>query len=158
MHLIGFVAPHMVQSDPNAFGNPFLVRAIYKGFFNVDMGIITSMNITKGDQGNWNADGVPSTVDVTFTIQDLYETMSITKTNNVNIFKFDTMDNTALMDYIANFCGVNLYEPEIKRNLRMWFVNNFMNRARDVIRIDIWANMKSGVFQRISNVLAWGNR
>jgi len=63
-----------------------------------------------------------------------------------------------LMDYIANFCGVNLYEPEIKRNLRMWFVNNFMNRARDVIRIDIWANMKSGVFQRISNVLAWGNR
>lgn len=158
MHLIGFVAPHMVQSDPNAFGNPFLVRAIYKGFFNVDMGIITSMNITKGDQGNWNADGVPSTVDVTFTIQDLYETMSITKTNNVNVFKFDTMDNTALMDYIANFCGVNLYEPEIKRNLRMWFVNNFMNRARDVIRIDIWANMKSGVFQRISNVLAWGNR
>lgn len=152
LHLVGFVAPHMISSDPNAFGNPFLVRAIYKGFFNIDMGIITSMNITKGDQGNWNADGVPSTVDVTFTIQDLYETMSITKTDATDSWKYDTVDNTTLMDYIANFCGVNVYEPEIKRNLRMWFVNNFTNRVRDFFSLNIWGNAKSGIAWAVTKI------
>lgn len=151
LHLVGFVAPHMISNDPNAFGNPFLVRCIYKGFFNVDLGIITSMNITKGDGGNWNAEGIPSTVDITFTIQDLYETMSITKTDALD-WKYDTMDNTALMDYIANFCGINVYEPEIKRNLRMWFANNFTNRITDFFTLNVWGNIKQGLAWRIASI------
>ena len=31
LHLVGFVAPHMMSNDPNSYANPFLIRAIYKG-------------------------------------------------------------------------------------------------------------------------------
>lgn len=151
LHLVGFVAPHMLTDDPNSYGNPFIVRAIYKGFFNVDMGIITGMSITKGDTGAFNANGVPSTVDISFTITDLYEVMSITKTDATD-WKFDTLNNTALMDYIANFCGINMYKPEVGRTISMWFVNNFSNRARDYVAINLWGNMKSSIANAITGI------
>lgn len=151
LHLVGFVAPHMLENDPNAYGNPFLVRAIYKGFFNIDMGIITSMDINRGDESRWNANGIPTVVDVSFTITDLYEVMSITKTDSTS-FKYDTLNNTTQMDYIANFCGVNIYKPEIGRTISMWFVNNFANRARDYVSINIWGNIQQSVAQAITNI------
>ena len=93
------------------------------------------MDISKGDQAQFNANGVPTTVDISFTITDLYEVMSITPTD-ATTFKYDTLNNTAQMDYIANFCGVNVYKPEIGRTLSMWFVNNFTNRAKDFVSIN----------------------
>lgn len=155
LHLVGFVAPHMMSNDPNSYANPFLIRAIYKGFFNVDLGIITNMDISKGDQAQFNANGVPTTVDISFTITDLYEVMSITPTD-ATTFKYDTLNNTAQMDYIANFCGVNIYKPEIGRTLSMWFVNNFTNRAKDFVSINFWGNMKTSLANRIANVFLYG--
>lgn len=155
LHLVGFVAPHMMSNDPNSYANPFLIRAIYKGFFNVDLGIITNMDISKGDQAQFNANGVPTTVDISFTITDLYEVMSITPTD-ATTFKYDTLNNTAQMDYIANFCGVNVYKPEIGRTLSMWFVNNFTNRAKDFVSINFWGNMKTSLANRIANVFLYG--
>ena len=38
------------ELDPNSYWSPFLVRAYSKGLFNIDMGLITSMNVTKGAQ------------------------------------------------------------------------------------------------------------
>ena len=35
------------ELDPNSYWSPFLVRAYSKGLFNIDMGLITSMNVTK---------------------------------------------------------------------------------------------------------------
>ena len=151
MHLVGFVAPHMIEADPNSYGNPFLVRALYKGFFNIDMGLITSMDISRGDQGNWTADGIPATVDVSFTITDLYEIMAITKTD-ADDWRFSTVNNTAQMDYIANFCGVNVYAPEIKRNIRMWFVNMAPNRVRDFFSINIYKRAEQSIITSITNV------
>lgn len=156
MHLIGFVAPHMLENDPNSFGNPFIVRAIYKGFFNVDMGIITSMSLNKGDTAMWNANGIPSSLDIDFTITDLYESMSITKTDATN-WKYSTVNNTALMDYIANFCGINIYKPEIGRAISIWFVNNFANRASDFISTNMWGNLRNSIANAIVNIYRNGN-
>lgn len=157
LHMIGFVAPHMLTNDPNSYGNPFLVRGIYKGFFNVDMGIITSMDINRGDESRWNANGVPTVIDVSFTLVDLYEVMSITKTDSTS-FKYDTLNNTTQMDYIANFCGINIYKPEIGRTISMWFVNNFANRARDFVSLNVWGNIQQSVARAITNVFVPGDR
>ena len=62
------------------------------------------------------------------------------------------MDNTTFMDYIANLCGVNIYTPEVGRTIRMWFVNNFVNRATDVIDIGLWGNMQNSIANAITNV------
>ena len=147
-HLIGLVAPQSADMNPNGYANPFLVRAIYKGFFNVDMGIITDMSVSKGDECQWTPEGVPTSITVSITIKDLYSAMSITSTDNSN-FKYDTLNNTALMDYIANLCGINIYRPEIARIIDMWYVNNFSNRVDDLWQIDIWA----GVQNRVQNLI-----
>jgi hypothetical protein len=46
IHLLAMTAPR--QLNPNGYSSPFLVRAFYKGIFNVDMGIITNLSVTKG--------------------------------------------------------------------------------------------------------------
>lgn len=115
MHLICLVAPQ--QMGPNAYKSPFLVRASYKGFFNIDMGIITSMTIAKGDQAKWTANGLPTEVDINFDIKDLYQIMTITRQKEI----VHLMNNTALMDYLANMCGININKPDIMRTIDIYF-------------------------------------
>lgn len=151
LHLMGFVLPRQLDKNPNGYASPFLVRAIYKGFFNIDMGIITSMSVTKGDQSQWNAEGIPTAIDVNLTIADLYENISMTPTTTTN-WAYDTMDNTCQMDYIATMCGINIYQPEVGRTIRMWLTNNFTNRARDFIDIGVWGNIQNSIANAIVNV------
>ena len=146
-HLIGLVAPQSIPANPNGFMNPFLVRAVYKGFFNIDMGIITNMSITKGAECQWTPEGIPTSINVSLTIKDLYSALSITKTNSTD-WKYDTLNNTALMDYIANLCGVNIFKPEVGRMMDMWFVNNFENRAKD-----LFPNLWDSWIQKAQNVI-----
>ena len=143
-HLLGLVAPQSADMNPNGYSNPFLVRAIYKGFFNIDMGIITDMSVTRGAECQWTPEGIPTSITVSISIKDLYSAMSITGTDNKN-FRYDTLNNTALMDYIANLCGINIYRPEIARIIDMWFVNNFTNRVQDFWQVDIWGGIKNRV-------------
>ena len=147
-HLLGLVAPQSVASNPNGYTNPFLIRAIYKGFFNVDMGIITDMSVTKGAECQWTPEGLPTSINVNISIKDLYQAMSITSTESTQ-WKYDTLNNTALMDYIANLCGINIYKPEISRMIEMWYVNNFANRVTDFFQVDIWG----GIQQRVQNLI-----
>ena len=151
LHLVGLAWPRQLDANPNGYASPFLVRAIYKGFFNIDMGIITSMSVTKGDQAQWNLNGIPTAIDVSLSIADLYDNISMTPTTTTN-WTYDTMDNTCQMDYLATMCGINIYQPEVGRTLRMWLVNNFTNRARDFIDISVWGNIKNSIANAITNV------
>lgn len=149
--LICLTQPRMLTNNPNAYASPFLVRASYKGFFNVDMGIISSLNFSKGDEAQWTNMGIPTTVDVSMTITDLYDSLSITPTTSSN-FSYDTLDNTALMDYLMTMCGINVYKPEISRMLDMWFVNNFENRARDFLSLSLWGNIRQSISTSITKI------
>lgn len=151
IHLLCMVLPRQIEDNPNGFYSPFIVRALYKGFFNVDMGIISSLSVTKGDTGMWNADGIPCSIDVNLTISDLYENISMTPTTAGNL-SYDTLDNTCFMDYIANLCGINIYLPEIGRTIRMWMVNNLTNRVTDIINVGLWGNIQNSIANAITNV------
>lgn len=113
--LIGLVAPQ--QKSSNGYFSPFLVRAFYKGLFNVDMGIITDLSFTKGKEGAWSINGLPTEVDVSMTIKDLYQAvLSITSEKHDKWF----LNNTTLMDYMANLCGININKPDIMRTFEIW--------------------------------------
>jgi len=155
LHLFGFTVPRQIENNPNGLRSPFLVRGIYKGHWTVDMGIVTGMSVTRGDSGMWNADGIPSAIDVNLSIVDLYENISMTKGNDL---RYDTLDNTTLMDYIANLCGVNIYTPEVGRTIRMWIATNFENRFKDFVRIGVWSNLQNSVANAISRVWRPNNR
>lgn len=116
-HLIAFAAGHQTD-NPNGYYSPFLVRAFYKGLFNVDMGIITDMSITKGKEGAWNIDGLPTEIDVNLTIKDLYNMLSIVSADEPKNF----VTNNILMDYIANTCGININQMDIMRSLEIYYI------------------------------------
>lgn len=150
-HLLGLVSPQTDGNNPNGYTNPFLIRAVYKGFFNVDMGIITDMSVTKGAECQWTPEGIPTSIDISISIKDLYSAMSITETSFDN-WKYDTLNNTVQMDYIANLCGINIFEPEVGRLIDMWFVNNFTNRVKDLFTVDIWKGIQDKVQNFIMNI------
>lgn len=153
-HLLALVAPQSVDSNPNGYTNPFIIRAMYKGFFNVDMGIITNMSVTKGAECQWTKEGIPTSIEVTIDIKDLYQAMSITSTSPGKL-SYDTMNNTALMDYIANCCGINIYKPETTRLIEMWWVNNVENRTTDFFN-NIWDNIDQKVQNLVMNIYRRG--
>ena len=116
-HLIALAAGHQM-GDSNGYYSPFLIRAFYKGLFNVDMGIVTDLSISKGKEAAWNVDGLPTEVDISMTIKDLYNMVSIVDGTNAKNF----VTNNLLMDYIANSCGININQMDIQRSLEIYYI------------------------------------
>lgn len=143
IHLIALAAPR--QLGANSYQSPFLVRGYYKGFFNCDMGIITSMNIKKGDKGKWTTNGLPTVVDIDFNIKDLYQIMCISREDKIA----DLLQNTALLDYLANMCGINVNKPDVLRTLDIYY-KYIENKVIDVVTF----NGFLGVEQALTNAMA----
>ena len=107
------------ELDPNSYWSPFLVRAYSKGLFNVDMGIITSMNVTKGAQCCWNDDGLPTQIDIQLEIEDLYSHMAMSYGgNSINLVK-NVINNTTYMDFLANMAGLNIAQMDMGRRISL---------------------------------------
>ena len=113
-HIIGFCMPRW--SAPNAYVSPFIVRAYFKSMFHIDMGIITSCDITRGTQQGWTQDGLPTEVTVNLTIKDLYNTLSMVVSEGFN----DLIGNPAQLDYLGNLCGINVAVPDFSRTITLW--------------------------------------
>lgn len=156
MHLIALAAPR--QLDANGYTSPFLIRAWYKGLFNVDMGMIDSLTITKGRESAWTADGLPTEIDISISIKDLYQAMFISGFSTGNnsfagiIGGKDAkyiLKNTAMMDYLASTCGIDVNKAEIKRTIEMFLIlykNNITMRPSmwgSTIQQDILTIMNS---------------
>jgi len=146
-HLIGFAAPR--QAGVNGYVSPYLVRGFYKGLFNCNMGIVTNISINKGQEGSWTKDGLPTVVDVSLSIKDLYSVMAITSNENI---KYGLMNNITLMDYIANICGININEPDIKRTVDMYLTQNVKNKVVDAILLDVAGGLDQWATSKILNI------
>lgn len=133
IHLLCLTAPQ--QLGENGYQSPFLIRAFCKGQFNIDMGIITSMDVSKGKEGAWNINGIPTEMDISITIKDLYSNFFITgfdgttgigstiksifgDTQNDAVLKM--LRNTSMMDYLANMAGLNINKPDISRTIQLY--------------------------------------
>lgn len=147
-HLIAFVLPR--NSTGQTFYSPFLVRAYYKGIFNIDMGIITDMSVSKGSDGEWTPDGLPTTAEVSFEIKDLYDVLSMSKADS-DMDK-GILSNISELDYIANSCGININEPEITRTIKMAATLGFTTKIRDKLEMGMFGNVTQFFNQKIQNI------
>lgn len=147
-HLIAFVLPR--NSTGQTFYSPFLVRAYYKGIFNIDMGIITDMSVSKGSDGEWTPDGLPTTAEVSFEIKDLYDVLSMSKADS-DMDK-GILSNISELDYIANSCGININEPEITRTIKMAVTLGFTDKIRDKFEMGMFGNVTQFFNQKIQNI------
>lgn len=151
LHLLGAVLPVGIDDNPNGYTSPFLVKAYCKGMFNIDMGIITDLSVTRGAECQWNDDGLPTQIDVSITIEDLYSSlfMSNEKKSNLAIIK-----NTAMMDFLSNMAGLNVADTEIGRRIKMlgYLTTSDLSRTPS----NIWnkfdtkiSNLMSGLYRNL---------
>ena len=145
LHLIALAAPH--QLGANGFQSPFLIRGWYKGFFNCDMGIITDMDISKGDKGKWTLDGLPTEVDISITLKDLYQILTITSDDKIS----DLLANTALLDYIANMCGINVSKPDLERAIDLMYLT-IKNHVANVITFDGFIGVENALTNMVESI------
>ena len=147
IHLLGFVLPkNLEDGNPNGYTSPNLVKAYCKGMFNIDMGIITDMSVTRGAECQWNDDGLPTQIDVSITIEDLYSSLFMSNsTFNVAVVK-----NTALMDYMANLAGLNIADVEFGRRTKMLAYMDIAGLGR--LDSTIFSKFDNAVANVLSNV------
>ena len=156
IHLLALTLPRGLDGstdsgheDPNGYTSPFLVRAYSKGMFNVDMGLITGMSVTKGGECCWNDDGLPTQMDISIDIKDLYSVLFMsTYSGNISLSAARSIvSNTAMMDYLANMSGINVGQQEIGRKATyFWYLSasNYQN-----LPSRIWTKFDQG----ISNIM-----
>lgn len=101
MHLIALALPR--QATANSTASPFLVKAYVDGIFSCNLGIVSSLSISKGSEG-WNSSGLPNEVDVQLSIVDLYSSLSISPSSQPQMF----VNNYSLIEFLATNCGLNL--------------------------------------------------
>lgn len=152
IHLLALCMPQSITEgdaagSPNAYNTPFLVRAYAKGLFNINMGMITDLSVTRGGEAQWNDNGLPTQIDIAITVEDLYSTLfmtnpsgdaegliggimaelPLTQTGNLfdirgnfkKFFNLDVVANTEMLDFLANLAGLNIAAEEIGRKGRM---------------------------------------
>lgn len=121
--LLALTVAREIPGNINAYRSPFLVRAYCKGKFSIDMGLITGLSVNKGGTGQWNDDGLPTQIDISIDIKDLYPKFAMSGTDSLVSPSSisDVVSNTAYMDFLANMSGLNVGQMEMGRRLKMAF-------------------------------------
>ena len=121
-----------------SYKQPFMVRANSPGRFECEAGIIQSMNIIRGEEQTWTADGLPREIAVSINIRDLYPTMMASK--NFQRLKY----NKGLISYIDALAGVRYDQlsivdklsrdgqSRINEGMSTLKGNYFRNKASDI--------------------------
>lgn len=143
--LISMTAPLQADGSANAYLSPFLVRATYKSIFNCELGMITSLDITKGGEDNWNALGMPTSADVTLTIKDLYSDMFISNDTH------QMLNNVSQMDYLCLAAGVDMNKHWLARKAKL-NVLTFTNDFTDIPR-NAWETLKTASNKGVTGFL-----
>lgn len=135
IHLLALCMPQSItggkaKNSPNAYSSPFLLRAYARGQFNINMGIITDMSVTRGGEAQWNDNGLPTQIDISITIEDLYNTLFMTNPNPggkplpgfASLSRFlnlDVVSNTEMLDFLSNLAGLNIAGTELRRKTEL---------------------------------------
>lgn len=124
-HILALALPRQSLTAAEGYFSPFLIRAYSKGLFNIDMGIISDLSITKGAEGEWTEDGIPTVAEISFTIKELYNNLSMSVWEQSSLEgsegagSLNILSNIAELDYIANSCGVNINEQDVWRMIKL---------------------------------------
>jgi hypothetical protein len=113
---IAISAPH--QASVNSYSAPFMLKCHVPGIFSIDMGMVESLNITKGVNNEWSVDGYPLAVNLQISIVDLYHSFFISRINGVSLTDaYNMMMNSSLIDYVSVQSGIDMKRAEWDKKL-----------------------------------------
>ena len=112
----------------SSYTAPFLVEVYRQGGHQCRMGVVESINITRGVGNNgWSDDGMATAIDVTMTIVDLSSKIYM-PVERTAFYKGWFDDHSAYTDYIATLSGLGLTDmTSFGRKWRRNFVHKFTN-------------------------------
>lgn len=116
-----------LQDSIFSYKQPFLVRANCPGRFECHTGIITSMNIVRGEEATWTADGFPREISVSMNIRDMYPNLMASK--SFQRMKF----NTGLISYIDCLAGIRRDQLSIIDKAQINMQNQY-SRSMQVLK------------------------
>ena len=112
MHIIALVLPR--QKSANSYDSPFIVKAYVDGVFSCNLGLVTGCSIRRAGS-SYSVDGLPSEIDVTLDITDLYSNLFMSPSTSP--IKF--INNSSLVEYLAVNTGLSLISPNIDKKAQM---------------------------------------
>lgn len=104
------------QYGPNGYTSPFIIRASSKGQFAIQLGLVQTLNISRAGSGgeNQTVHHIPQELEVTMTLKDLYQQITISNESNLLNNSLGLLfNNIGLLDFTASFTGYNLNQPDI---------------------------------------------
>ena len=110
------------------------------------MGMVTSMSVSKGGDGNWTPSGIPTVIEVQLSIKELYGTMSINNTQQAN--GTGILSNLILMDYIGNLCGINIQDMDLPRMAAFYYAMYVHNRFTSYFYENIESELNNWIDNR----------
>lgn len=140
MHCLALCVPP--QETANSFSAPFLVKAYIDGIYSCNLGLVTSMSVNK-TSGSYSIDGLPSEIDISLTIEDLYSDLMLSPSTDP--LKF--LSNSSLIEFLCTSCGMSIIAPN---QLSKWenTVNTVVNKF-----LDIPNQIKAGANATIQNAV-----
>ena len=116
------------------------------------MGLVKDMQITKGGQSGdcWNIDGLPTEVNVSLSIQDLYNSLSMGNFHTKqNVWNF--IHNTSLIDFIGVQCGLNMRSNEWSKKIDLIgsLLNNTFKDVADYVGTSTQEEISQSVFRGV---------
>lgn len=143
IHLLALCVPK--QTTANTYGAPFIVKAYVTGGQSVNLGIVNNIDVTRGNDGKcWSADGLPTEMDVSVGIADLYHDLSMSPQSSPKLFA----NNSSLVEYLATLCGIDLSQPNAAKKYSN-IVNTYTNALTDVP-----SNIYHGTTEYIDNIIS----
>ena len=149
--LAALALPRQIKNKANDYSSPFLVRATYKSIFNCQLGIVSSLSFTKGGEDKWNAMGLPTQVDVSMEIKDLYSTMFMSKNDSDKHWSGLT-SNVGELDYLSLMAGLDMNKSWYTKNLQL----KLSLAAGEIENLPsmVWNTFLEGMNRKASNFLS----
>lgn len=143
-HIMALAFPR--QIGRSGYMSPFIVRAFSKAWFNCDMGIVESLQIKRASQEGWSVDGMPTEIDVSISLKDLYSVVAIGRTQD-----YSHLRNTEFLDMIGTMCGININKPDFDRKIALYKAyveNKVMDAGKGVFR-----RIEENIMNKINSLL-----
>lgn len=142
MHILAMALP--TQVGANAYTSPNLIKAYAPGWFSCDLGIIDSISIEKGGNGDaWSSSGLPNEIKVSLGIRDLYSNLALPE--KYSITDFFTNDN--LINYLMVNCGIDITDQNFSTTvdvLTNLFAGSIENKITNPIH-NVYTGMKEWI-------------
>ena len=152
IHLLSFMLPKQISQ--NMYTYPFLCRVTQKGRFNSDLAVMTDLKLTRGgsDDTSWSVDGLTTEIEASFNITPLYSNLIVPNAQH----PFLMMQNTSIMEYLGNLCGVDLKLNNLDAKVQIAkaaLQNKFTDAPTNLVRgfIDNWALAEIKKFAQIQD-------